>query len=258
MICRTCRNLASEYCASSEPVSAAFGAGAQLGLEVADVGIGRRLRFERDVAAGVVVDLRQRGVDARDALADRLAPHCQLGVEVGHLADGVLVEQFLEARLEARQVVGLQLVEHVAVFEDRFDAGIDLGGVELELLLVGDHRLDDPVAQQVELACFGIHPRLQPDAGLLLAVFARFNAELMLAECLAAHRVEALEVRRLRRHLRIKQQRLRLLAQRAGVALPLLDSRALVALFLELRFQRLQRGDDFAQPLAELPEQIRR
>jgi hypothetical protein len=130
----------------------AFGAGAQLALEIADVGVGRRLRFERDVATGVVVDLGQRGVDARDALADRLAPHRQLGVEVGHLADGVLVEQFLEARFEARQVVGLQLVEHLAVLEDRFDAGVDFGGIELELLLVGDHRLDDPVAQQVELA----------------------------------------------------------------------------------------------------------
>jgi hypothetical protein len=34
--------------------------------------------------------------------------------------------------------------------------------------------------------------------------------------------------------------------------------RALVALFLELRFQRLQRGSDFAQLLAELPEQVGR
>jgi hypothetical protein len=64
----------------------------------------------------------------------------------------------------------------------------------------------------------------------------------MLAERLAAHRVEALEVRCLRRHLRLEQQRLRLLAQRAGVALPLLDARALVAVFLELLVQRLQRG----------------
>ncbi len=91
----------------------AFGARAQFGLEIADVGARRRLRFECNVTAGVVVDLGQRGVDARDALADRLAPHRELRVEVGHLADGVLVEQLLEARLEARQVVGQQLVEHV-------------------------------------------------------------------------------------------------------------------------------------------------
>ncbi|KFB71132.1 MAG: hypothetical protein AW09_003746 [Candidatus Accumulibacter phosphatis] len=126
-------------------------------------------------------------------------------VEVGHFTDGVLVEQFLETRLEARQVVSLQLVEHLAVFEKRFDAGIDLGGVELELLLVGDHSLDDSVAQQIELAGFGLDPPLQPGTRLVFAMLAGLDAERMLAERFVAHAIEAIEVRRLRRHARLKQ-----------------------------------------------------
>jgi hypothetical protein len=113
MIRRTCRNLASEYCASSEPVNAPSVQARSSALEVADLGVGRRLGLEGDVAAGIVVDLGERPVDARDALLDRLPLARQLRLEVGHFADGVLVQQLLEAGLEARQVVGLQLVEHL-------------------------------------------------------------------------------------------------------------------------------------------------
>jgi hypothetical protein len=86
----------------------------------------------------------------------------------------------------------------------------------------------------------------------VFAVLAGLDAELMLAERFVAHAIEAIEVRRLRRHARLKQQRLRLLAQRSGVALPLLDSRALVPMFLQAGFECLQRGDHCVQALAEL------
>ncbi len=63
----------------------------------------------------------------------------QLRLKVGDLADGVLVQQFLEARLEARQVVGLQRVEHGAVLGGRRDAGIDLRRFQPEVFLVFGH-----------------------------------------------------------------------------------------------------------------------
>jgi hypothetical protein len=97
------------------------------------------------------------------------------------------------------------------------------GGVEFELLLVGDHRLDDPVAQQVELARSASIRVCSQSRVSLLAVFARFDAELMLAERLVAHAIEALEVRRLCGHPRLDQQRLCLRAQGGGIALPLLE-----------------------------------
>jgi hypothetical protein len=95
------------------------------------------------------------------------------------------------------------------------------------------------VCSQTRVSCF--------------AVFAGLDAELMLAERLAAHRHRGDRSTTLRRHLRLKQQRLRLLAQRAGVALPLLDSRALVALFLELVSSAFSAATTSRKPLAELP-----
>ncbi|MDZ7810476.1 MAG: hypothetical protein U5L11_10570 [Arhodomonas sp.] len=93
---------------------AALGAGAQVALEVADVGVRGGLGQQLDVAALVEVDAVQRAVDDVDALADALALAVEMGLEVGHLADGVLVEQRLEARLEAGQVVVLQARQHGA------------------------------------------------------------------------------------------------------------------------------------------------
>lgn len=78
-----------------------FGAGAQLLLEVADVGIRRMFREQLDVAPGVVIDRVQRAVDGVDAFADGLALTIELGLKIGDLADSILVEQQLEASLEA-------------------------------------------------------------------------------------------------------------------------------------------------------------
>ena len=71
----------------------------------------------------------------------------QLGLEVGHLADGVLVEQFLEARLETRQVVGPKLLQHFPVFARRLDRGVDLLGFQGVVRQVAVHGRDDLVAQ---------------------------------------------------------------------------------------------------------------
>ena len=94
-----------------------------------------------------------------------------------HLADGVLVEQFLEARHEARQVVGLQLGQHRAVLGARHHAGINLLRVELEGLLVLGHRAHDLLGQTRQLLVVGVDAFLQPAPHVLLAAVAGFNAE---------------------------------------------------------------------------------
>jgi len=83
----------------------------------------------------------------------------------------------LKARFAARQIVGLEVVEHVPVFESCFDAGIDLCCLQLEFFLVRRHRLDDLVAQSFELLVLGIDPGLQPVAHVALAVVAGFDRE---------------------------------------------------------------------------------
>ena len=128
-----------------------FGAGAQLGLEIADLRVRRWLRLQHYVAPGVVIDLGQRLVDAPDPLLDGFALAGQLRLEVGHLADGVHVEQLLEARLETGQVVGLQLVQHGPVLMGRFDGDIHFLRVQGKGVAVTAHRVDNLVAQPVQL-----------------------------------------------------------------------------------------------------------
>ena len=84
-----------------------FGAGSQLRLKVTDVGVGADLYFEGDVSARIVVDLRERFVEPRNALPDGLSFAGQLRLKIGNLPDGIFVEQLLEPPLKARQVVGL-------------------------------------------------------------------------------------------------------------------------------------------------------
>ena len=105
----TCRNFASEYSRVVGARQRAFGAGAQIaagsrGSPASAVGLRLQLRCSGRGCSRCCVSDRLMRVDA---LADRLPLAVELRLEVGHLADGVLVQQLLEARLEARQVVGL-------------------------------------------------------------------------------------------------------------------------------------------------------
>jgi len=164
----------------------ALGAGPQLALEIPDFGIRAGLRFQFDIAAGVVVDLAQGLVDPLDALLDGLALAGELRLEIGHLSDGVLVEQFLEARLEAGQIVGLQLVEHGAVFAGRVDRDIHFLGLQRIRGAVGAHGVDDPVAQPLDAAVLGVDPGLEPVAQVPLTVVAGFDGERLLVQRFAA------------------------------------------------------------------------
>ena len=224
------------------PRDRAFGAGSQLAVEVAHFHVGRRLRLQRDEAAGVVVDLRQRFVDVRDALLDRFALPVQLRLEVGHLADRVFVQQLLEAGHEARQIVGVQLVQHRAEFGAGGDAGIHLLRVELERLFVFGHCTHDLFAQAGELLVFGIDLLLQPAAHLLLTVVAGFQAERLFAEGLFAQAVDRLEMACVQGMRRVVQDRLGLLAQAQGLLLLELGSRLLGLLGSELFCGFGQRG----------------
>ena len=74
---------------------------------------------------------------------------------------------------EARQVVAVQLRHRqVLVFEAGREAGVDLGGLERELLLEGRHGLDDLLGQARQPAVLGVDPRLQQVADFLFAVVA--------------------------------------------------------------------------------------
>ena len=63
-----------------------------------------------------------------DAFLDGLPLASELRLKIGYLADGILIQQFLELRFEAGQIVGLQIVQHVAVFETGLNTGVDIRG----------------------------------------------------------------------------------------------------------------------------------
>ncbi len=178
----------------------ALGAGAQRGLEVADLGVGIDLRLQHDVAARVVVDLRQRLVDARDAVADGFAFASELGVELRDLVDRVDVEQLLETALEARQIVGTQTLEHAAVLGQGLQAGIDLGGVELVGVLESRHRLDDALGSALQALALGVDLRLQLLAQRALAALAGLHRQRLPALVLLAQRLDPARHRVVHRH----------------------------------------------------------
>ncbi len=60
------------------PCERAFGTRTQVALKVTNLCVLAQLRFQNDIAASVVVDLRQRLVDQCDPLFDRLALASQL------------------------------------------------------------------------------------------------------------------------------------------------------------------------------------
>src|SRR3569832_1938030 len=120
-----------------------FGASTQFLMEFTDLRIGTRLQLQHDVAAEVEVDLTERLDDVGNAIFDGLALAGQLCVEIGDLVIGSNVEQFLIPGDEARQVVAVQQCQQILVLKGCFEAGVYLGGFELECVLEGDHGLDD-------------------------------------------------------------------------------------------------------------------
>ena len=153
-------------------------AGAKFRTEVTDVGIRGHFRFQNDVTPLVVVDLRQRIVDTSDANSDIFAVFGQLGLEIRHLTYSVLVQQFLKTRLETGQVVGLELVQHGAVFMSGGDAGVRFHRSQFELLFKPGHRLDDLFAQTAKPIIRRINLLLQPVLHILLTFAASINHRL--------------------------------------------------------------------------------
>ena len=237
------------------PGDRALGAGAQFLLEVADLGVGAGLRFQQNEAPGVVVDLAQRLVDVGDALFDGFALTGQLGIEVGDFVDGVDVEQLLEARHKARQVVAVQLRKQVFVFKGPCQAGIHLGGFQLEALFEGGHGFDDFFGQTPQLDVFGINACLQPSAQVLLAVVAGLHAEWLFAQSFCAHGIEPCSQGRVDGHL--VQQRSGLLVQRLRVSAPLLHLGAFVARALQFFASGFLCRLHAAQLVVELLEHVR-
>ena len=109
--------------------------------------------------------------------SDRFPLARELGVEIGDLVDGIDVEQFLETRFEARQVVVLQILHQALELGQRGQADVDLGGLCLEGLLETAHGVDDAFGQARETLVFGINARLQAVAHVLFAVVAGFHRE---------------------------------------------------------------------------------
>ena len=142
----------------------------------------------------VVVDHFQRLVDPVDAFADGLALACQLCVEVGDLVDRVDVQQLLEARLEARQVIAAQAGEHALVLGQGGQAHIGLDRLGLELFLEAAHGVDDALGQPRQTPVFGVDALLQPAAQVLLAVVAGLHTQLVLAQRLCAPAFQSSEL----------------------------------------------------------------
>ena len=234
--------------------------GPELGLEFADVGVRRRTRLEPDVVARVVVDLAHRLVDAGDAFPNGLALAGELGLEVGDFADGVLVQQLLEPGLEARQVVGLQPVEHGAILEPGLDAGIHFGGVQRERLLERHHRLDDAVPEPPLAMVLGVYAGLEPLPHVLLAVVAGLHRQLMLGQGLGPHPGEFLEpgAERLRSRVDALEHGLRLLAQIRGILLALLGLGARFSTCVQLLLRGRQTPVDLRELCVQLCEHVRR
>src|SRR5262249_1139874 len=127
-----------------------LGAGAKIVLEVPDPRVRGRFGFQDDITAGAVVDPVQGMIDAIDPLPHGLPLAPELRLEVGDLADGVLVEQLLESGLEARQVIGREAVEHGAIVPGCLDARIDLPGLEGIEAAIDLPRLDDLLTQPAD------------------------------------------------------------------------------------------------------------
>src|SRR5690606_8582179 len=141
--------------------------------KLADLRVVRRLDEEEDITAGVVVDPPERTVDRLDPLPDRLPFSIELRLKGGHLADGILPQQFSKTRLKAGQVVGGEAAQHSAVLPTRSGAAVDLPRPRGPAGLLRPHRVDDPPPQPAEALILGVDLALQPPPHRALPFFAR-------------------------------------------------------------------------------------
>src|SRR6185312_1751403 len=124
-----------------------FGARLEIAPEVLHVWIWCVIGQQRDVATRVVVDGPQRGVDASNPLENRVALPSQLRLKGSDLADRVLVEQLLEALLEARKVVAYELGPHRTVLIESLDTWSELPRFDRILVAVSLHSTHYPLPQ---------------------------------------------------------------------------------------------------------------
>ncbi len=171
----------------------AFGARPQRHQEIADLRVGVRIGLQLNVAPRIVVDPAQRAIDDFNALANRLPLAIELRLEVGHLANGVFVEQAFECAFEARQVVRFQAIQHLAVLAGGLYAGIGLPGFQRVARAIGLHALDDALFEGANLLVFRIDAALHPFAHFALAVVAAFHRQHVRTQRLEAHGFDARE-----------------------------------------------------------------
>jgi hypothetical protein len=103
-------------------------------------------------------------------------------MEMRHLADGVLVEQFLEAGLKTRQVIRRQFVEQRAVVAGRFHGHINLLRFQRVAGAEAAHGVDDFVAQAFDATLVGVYRLLQTVAHVAFAVVAGFDGQCVFAQ----------------------------------------------------------------------------
>jgi hypothetical protein len=189
----------------------------------------------------------QRAVDAVDPLAHELALAIELRLEIGDLADRVLVQQFLEAGLETRQVVGRETRQHCTILAGRRDARIGFLRLQRVIAAIGLHRLDDLLGEPAQLVILGVDPRLQPVAHVAFAVVAGFDRQGGRVRHLAEQCFEAREGLRARRRGDGGQQALAAGEQLARKATPFLGARPLRPILVErllgCRDGAVQRGE---------------
>jgi hypothetical protein len=115
----------------------------------------------------IVFDAGERGVDDADALLDLVPAALEVSLKRRHAVDRLLVEQILEARLEARQIVVGERLQPALVFRQRRSARVHFHGVRRIHGLVALHLFYDALAQ--------------PSCGLVVRVDLRLHG--------AAHRL---------------------------------------------------------------------
>src|SRR5665213_3694336 len=159
-----------------------LGAGAQVLSEIANLGIRVQLSLKDDISSRVVVDAAQGLIDPVDPLPTGLPLTGELGLEVGHLPDRVLVEQRFEPGLESRKVIRSKVRQHHAVLVAAVDRSVRVARLQAIGVDVGSHRIDDSVAKASDLPVFVVDLRLQPIPHVTLTRLAGFDGQSMLSK----------------------------------------------------------------------------
>ena len=192
----------------------AFQTIAQLALKIPHLGINRHLGLQHNEAPGVVVNLRERLVDAGNAFLDGFTLAGQLRAELRHLANGVLVQQFLEAGLKTRQIVSRQLAQQGAVLAGCSHRHIHLLRLQRVAGAKRAHGVNDFFDHAALPGVVGVNGFLQPVTHLALAVVTRLNGDDLQAQRLC---LQCQQARHPTGGQSLAQQPLGLAAQGLGV-----------------------------------------